>query len=102
MKRIFIAAFVAAFLALPASGMEVNADWFACKKDTDCVRAEEVCGEPAGVSLKHYKEYAEYLKSNRPLVECAAPRKVMNLRELHSVCQENKCGFDPAPQFGAH
>lgn len=75
-------------------------EWFACEKDHDCGRGENVCGEPQGINLKHYKEYHTYLDNRRAVVECAPPRKVFNLRELHSVCVEHQCSFHPAPDFG--
>ena len=77
-------------------------EWFSCEEDRDCGRSERICGEPIGINLKHYKEYKKYLDEARPSVSCPVTRKVLNLRELHSICIANRCGFDPAPKYGDH
>lgn len=86
-----------AYAAESASKLE----WFSCEKDSDCGRGERVCGEPIGINLKQYKAYKKYLEEARSRVECDAPRKVLNLRQLHSICIANQCGFDPAPHYEA-
>ena len=76
--------------------------WFACEKDKDCGRTETACGDPIGINLTYYHEYAAYLKDARASVKCEPGKKVLNLRELHSVCVAKACSFDPAPNYGGH
>ena len=98
---VVVACLVVGFTASAhADGLVANPEWFACEKDHDCGRSEDVCGEPRGVNLKQYRKYKSYLEEQRSKVKCAAPRKVLNLRELHSVCVASHCTCDPAPHFG--
>lgn len=102
MKTIFAVACMVLGIATSAHADEsaTKPEWFACEKDHDCGRGEDVCGEPKGINLKHYKDYKSYLDDQRAMVKCAPARKVTNLRELHSVCVTGQCSFNPAPQFG--
>lgn len=96
----YVMAMLVGLAATPLMAAELTKpEWFACEQDADCGRAEAVCGDPQGVNLSRYKEYRAHLDAVRPVVECSMHRKVINLRELHSVCRQKQCSFEPAPHY---
>lgn len=93
---------IAATLLLLAGAAQADdltkPEWFACETDRDCGRTETPCGDPQPVNLKHYKEYSAYMHAARETEKCEPIQKVINLREVKSVCVGGQCGFNPPPK----
>ena len=93
--------FAAGFAAQAADEPTSPKEWFACEKDRDCGRAETLCGDPQGINLEHYHDYRDYL-DGMSKSSCKPGKKIINLREMKSICQGGQCTFDRAPDYGSH
>jgi hypothetical protein len=73
----------------------VDAKWFQCRDDTDCILVPSACNSPAAINKISQKEYAAGQSQLAALVQCAdpSPEVTAMLKTAYASCTSNICNI---------
>lgn len=86
-----------ALFVSPAVHADLEEKWFACDRDSDCLKLPDLCATWTGVNKKYKGEFAKYVHASVPLTSCMRISQAETEQRKAEVpkCLKRKCALIP-------